>query len=122
MVEVIINRVTYFSTKITYSFYRFNIKAHICVGHNSGPEGGEFPPPAIPPIHRVSTLGSLERPTPIHGDVLKGSRKETQGEGVRGVPCGSRRGILVLWTVIGGDVIIQMPRGGYLMCHTITGQ
>ena len=55
-------------------------------GHDSGPGGGESPPPVMPPVRHIRPLGGPERPTPIHGNVRQGSRNEVHVVGGRVCP------------------------------------
>ena len=41
-------------------------------GHNSGPVGGEYPPPALYQVGYVHHIMSIEQETPSHGNANHG--------------------------------------------------
>ena len=47
-------------------------------GRDSGPGGGEYPSPIMPPMRHVRSLVGLERPEPSYGHVHQGHMKEVQ--------------------------------------------
>ena len=81
-------------------------------GHDSGPGEGESPPPMMPLMQHVCTLGGLEGPTPIHGDVCQGHGEEAGAAGRGGGPHRRVSVLPGLWSATGGGFVFQIPWEG----------